>query len=171
MRNHPFRVVDVTYAQAVAEGCQVVQAKAIGEACRVTVKGGRARLVGYNETEKFAFPVDNTTLYCILIGSFFPAHRFPTEFVSVFDCTFVDNTDITNRSYRERFAHVVKLVHELNHPKFKLVPNYPITKAADLWTHLDPRLANGLIYRRFEDPFDTPLRVSRKYPEQPGGLP
>lgn len=167
----PFVCEDSTYAQAVAAGCNLVQAKATGEPCRIRISGGKAKVTGYNGAPRIAFDVENTSMNCVLYGAIFAKGRFPNPFILIIDCFIVDGQDVTDQTYRERFAHAKSQLAFTSHPMLRLVSNYPIEQAASLWEHLDPVYSNGLVYRRSTDKIDAILLISRKYPEMPGGLP
>jgi hypothetical protein len=167
----PFVCIPSTYASAVAAGCNLVQAKAKGEPCRVHVAGGKGRILGYDSAVRLTLDVENPALDCVLYGAFFAKDRFPSTFVLLIDCFIVDDVDVSHLSYRDRFAHLRDQVSKTSHPMFKLVSNYPIEQAAGLWDKLDLTYSNGLVFRRSSDTVETDLLVARKYPEIPGGLP
>lgn len=169
--DRPFVCIDSTYADAVSAGCNIVQAKAKGEPCRVRISGGKGKVMGYNSETRLTLDVENPALDCVLYGALFAKGLFPHSFILLIDCFVVNGEDLSEKGYRDRFAHLRDQASQTSHPMFKLVANYPIDQAAGLWDKLDLTYSNGLVYRKSTDPVEAPLYISRKYPAVPGGLP
>jgi hypothetical protein len=171
LKEYPYSIIETTFADAQAAGCDLVQAKATGEPGRIRFSGGKARVTGYDKSVRLSFDVDDLAIDCVLYGHLFPREHFPRHFFLVIDAFAVGGQTIIDQGYRSRFAYAKTLVASVNHPLLKLVANYPIDKASDLWDHLDPVYANGLVYRKSTDDASSPIRITRKHRERPGGLP
>jgi hypothetical protein len=163
----PTSVKEITYSDAVASGFDLVQAKAVGEPCRIEIADGQVYIYGYNDVLKDEFSIENREVCCTLLGA-----RFTTPpLIIVIDCVSVSLQPKTVLGYRDRFAFAKAQVEMIDLPILRLVANYRIDKAKELWEKLDPVLSNGVVYRKSKAPFDAPFFVARKYPNIPGDLP
>lgn len=176
----PESVKETTYANAVAEGYDIVQIKLKGEPCRIVIAKGEVRVYGYNDQPIKDFVITNQTACCVFLGAFFPGF-YKSTMIFIIDCIEIGQipedyphiswTSLFDFSYRDRFAFVKQQLSLMDVPFMKAVGNYPINTAADLWTKLDPEATCGVVYRQSKGKINAPVLVTRKYSEIIGGLP
>ena len=173
------RFDNITFAEAVAKGYDLVQAKARGEACEIRIADGKVDITGYNGYLLTSFTIENTTIITTFLGVYFPVDKFPQQLTILLDCILVGEhsdtvdgtTSLVAKPYRERFGWVKTQLALIDLPQIKPVVNYRIDKAGELWDHLDMTYSNGIIYRKSSDHATGKLYAARKYKEVPGGLP
>lgn len=174
MRTQPQPYKDLPLTEAIAQGFNVVQPKFTGQWSRCCVGNGNA--VFHSDSgaviRTIPTPTILTTTHTLIGNILLPLRSAPSApplFV-VFDCWEMDGMDMTNFSYRDRFGVAKIAVEVLRDYPFDHVINYPITKAEELWSHLDERHC-GIVYRKSFDKANAVVGVARKYSSLPGALP
>lgn len=182
MQYQPQDVVNSTYADAVAAGCDMVQHKLRGRWGRLVLSRGSARVYGPTGDLLTDFSITNQEKVCVLIGDLYTPPLHPSVQFVVWDCWATGSEDgdtlrpdfveIDRYPYRDRLGIAKQIVQHLGTPFFS-IKSYRIADAQALWSALplEPDKYSGLVYRKSSDPASVPVRVSRWYKEMPGGLP
>ena len=182
MQTQPQDVVNSTYADALASGCDMVQYKYKGRWGRLVLSRGQARVYGPTGDILTEFGTTNDNLVCVLIGDLFAPPLFPQLHFTVWDCWATgseegdtlrpDFISIDRYPYRDRLGIAKQVVAQLG-SNFNIVKSYQIVNAPKLWNALPASgdMCSGLIYRKSSDPVSMPVRVARWYKEMPGELP
>lgn len=165
------RLLDSTYADARAAGCDTVQLKHDGIFSQFTCTKGNLFTRGFDlrQTTEAQMGLD-PTVDCTLLGVYEP--RSTMRYV--FDCWAVQEgdhvVDLRAEPYRSRYV-AAKIQCSLLGPVVKLVQNFPILRAPALWATLPQTTAiKGLVFRDSRAPAAAPVRVARWYAERPGEL-
>lgn len=168
-----------TFAEAMADGCDLVQPKYAGLWCRVEVLHGLAKVFDPQGEILTYVDIKSRDVACTLIGDLFGPPRHDVSTIVVWDCWEVgqvdteywrpEYTNLRSFAYRDRFAFVKQQIQQIGLP-FVPVRCYRMSDAEKLWTAAAEDVC-GLVYRRMKDSVMMPLRVARRYKELPGQLP
>lgn len=100
----------------------------------------------------------------VLLGTATPSVFF------AFDCLSSHGTPAKTFSYRDRYALAYVEVAKVDSPSLRLVRNFPIQAAREVWKDLNPELHCGIIFRRSHGTWDDEVLCQRWYPEVPKEL-
>lgn len=182
MKTTPQLYRTCTLAEALTDGCDIVQQKYQGLWVRVEVAHGRADVYDRDGNSPTWFDVKNPDLACTLIGDLFGPPRHEISRIIIWDCWRVGQpesgedarpgrlewTSLEKFTYRDRYAFIRQQLDQIGLP---LVPvkNYPIATAGNLWNIQGPDTC-GLVFRRSKDPVEVVLKIARWYREMPRAL-
>lgn len=158
---------DATLAEAKAAGCDTVQIKYQGLWTRNEISKGLYRAYSHLVDTIVHFNIPSN-VDVTLIGN-----RFSSDLSTlwVFDCWSIDNNNVKEYSYRDRYALAHAAIQEINLPIIKLVKNYPIQHAYSVWNDLtNPEVSCGIVFRKSSDLWNGEILLQRKYQEIPCGL-
>lgn len=164
------KLLDTTLADAISLGYDTVQLKPKGVSRQFGIAGGVMTAYSrFQLSPEDSHPVTGK-VNCTLLGA---SLLQPARFY-VYDCWLVERdgelTDLRAEPYRSRHV-AAKIQCQLLGEPFKLVQNYPITFAKNLWSTLSSTTDfNGLIFRKSKEDSFQPIRAARWYAEMPKEL-